>query len=127
MRFERQAVLGDGAFAEAGRPTGVYWDQQGRRLAVRPAAVWPYAETITREFNDEPRAQYAVTFEPDKHHIAAINDGPLFENRYPSAQPSLRELGTIAWHRVLRCRRYQDRRKPTAVGQQPHLLPPEEA
>lgn len=34
MRFERQAVLGDGPFAEAGRPTGVYWDQQGRRLAV---------------------------------------------------------------------------------------------
>ncbi len=34
MRFERQALLGDGAFGEAGRPTGMYWDRHAQRLAV---------------------------------------------------------------------------------------------
>jgi hypothetical protein len=34
MQITTQLVLGDGPFAECGRPTGVYWSRQGEHLAV---------------------------------------------------------------------------------------------
>lgn len=61
------------AFATGGRLYGE------RGLAGEAVAVWLYDEHLTVAFEDEPLAQYAVTCQPDRQHLATVTEAWLFE------------------------------------------------
>jgi hypothetical protein len=67
-----------------------------------------------------------VGYEPETRRIAALSDARLFENRYPSPQPFLWDLGDLEWHLVRRLPAYRPRRKPAVIAVQERLFPHEE-
>jgi putative transposase len=70
-------------------------------LAHRRSAVWLYGETLMLAFSDEPLAQYAVEYEPDRWQLRDVRPRQLFETQFQSPQLVLWELGDGEWLRVL--------------------------
>src|ERR671934_3055248 len=68
-------------------------------------------------------SQFAVAFEPDKHHLARVSNPRLFETRFVSPQPFLSYLGEMEWHLVRKAERYRKHPKPAVVGRQLPLFP----
>jgi hypothetical protein len=103
------------------------WRIYGERgLAGRRGAIWLFGEVLTVAYDDDTLAQYQVHYEPETRRIAALSEARLFENRYPSPQPFLWELGDLEWHLVQRLPAYRPRRKPTVIAVQERLFPHEE-
>jgi len=88
-----------------------HWRVYGERgLAGEPVAVWLYDTSLTIEFADEVLAQYRVTYQPDKRHLATVDEPRLFTTPHRSPQPYLWQLGDSEWLEVLRCPVYAPRR-----------------
>ena len=101
-----------------------HWSLYAERgLVGQPAVLWLCGETLTIEHQDEPLSQFAVEFEPDKHHLARVDHARLFETRFVSPQPFLWYLGDVEWHVVRKADPYQRRPKPAVVGIQLPLFP----
>jgi hypothetical protein len=80
-----------------------HWRVYGEHsLARQPAAVWLYGETLTVAFREQPLAQYAVRYGPDRRHVDVVAAPTLFETPYRSLQPPLWEPGTDEWLLVVR-------------------------
>ena len=59
MRIDDQIILGNGAFAECGRPTGVYWDQHTIRLAI--ASTFNFLQWHGRDIQVRRALSYRVS------------------------------------------------------------------
>jgi hypothetical protein len=102
------------------------WRIYGERgLAGRTGSVWLFGEVLTVAFGDDTLAQYRVSYEPDERRIQALTEPRLFENRYPSPQPFLWDLGDVEWHLVRRLPPYRARRSRPAIDAQRPLFPSE--
>jgi len=59
MRIDDQIVLGNGAFAEIGRPTGVYWDKRASRIAI--ASSFNFLQWHGRDIQERRALSYRVS------------------------------------------------------------------
>jgi len=82
-----------------------------RGLPGQPVAVWLYAEHLTLVYQDEPLAQYRVSYQPDKRRLKGVTEERLFETPHRSPQPTLWAWGDGEWLRVLRLPHYAPRRR----------------
>jgi hypothetical protein len=71
-------------------------------LAREAVAVWLYEETLTVEYADEALAQYAVRYQPDRTHLAAVALTRRLPTPYRSPQLPPWELSDSEWLKVLR-------------------------
>jgi hypothetical protein len=96
-----------------------------RGLPGEPVAVWLYAEHLTLVYQDEPLAQYRVTYQPDKRHLKTVTEGQRFETPHRSPQLPLWAWGEGDWLRVLRLPEYTPRqpRRETAAQAALFALP----
>ncbi len=92
-------------------------------LRGKPIAVWLYAEHLTRADNDEPLAQYRVTYQPDKRRFQNVTPKERFVTAYRSPQEPLWAWGADDWLPVLRLPAYAPRRPRPPVVEQPTLFP----
>jgi putative transposase len=101
-----------------------HWRIYGERsLARQPAAVWLYGETLTVAFREQPLAQYAVRYGPDRRHLDAVAAPVLVETPYRSLQPPLWESGPDDWLLVVRVPAASRRLRRWPAGTQGALLP----
>jgi transposase len=98
-----------------------------RGLAGTPVAVWLYAEHLTLVYQDEPLAQYRVTYQPDQRRLQRVTPEQLFETPHRSPQPPLWTWGEEEWLPVLRLPAYASRRSPGAAVMQRPLFALEQA
>jgi len=84
--------------------------------------VWVYETTLTIEFADEALAQYRVTYQPDKRHLAAVDEPRLFTTPHRSPQPTLWPLGDGEWLKMLRVPAYAPRRPRVGQASQAPLF-----
>lgn len=98
-----------------------------RGLPGQPVAVWLYAEHLTLAYQDEPLAQYRVTYQPDKRRLKAVTEERRFETPHRSPQPTLWAWGEGEWLRVLRLPEYAARRPRPPGGEQLPLFGPDVA
>jgi len=82
-----------------------------RGLPGQPVAVWLYAEHLTLVYQDEPLAQYRVSYQPDKRRLKGVTEERLFETPHRSPQPTLWAWGDGERLRVLRLPHYAPRRR----------------
>jgi putative transposase len=83
-----------------------------------------YGETLTVSFADEALAQYTVSYQPDRHHLAAVVELERFETPYQSPQPPLWNLTADDWRTVIKGAPYAPRRpRNDDDALQPHLFP----
>lgn len=68
------------------------------------------------EFADQPLAQYAVTYQPDRTHLLTVTNPRLFETPYRSPQLPLWELGDGDWLKIVWLGRYAPRRAKRIVA-----------
>lgn len=88
-----------------------HWRVYGERgLAGDAAAVRLYGETLTVSFADEALAQYTVSYQPNRHHLAAVVELERFETPYQSPQPPLWNLTADDWLTVIKVAPYAPRR-----------------
>ena len=100
-----------------------HWRVYGERsLARQPAAVWLYCETLTVAFREQPLAQYAVRYGPDRH-LRAVTAPVLFETPYRALQPPLWEPGPDDWLLVVRMPAAPRRARRRPAGSQAQLPP----
>jgi len=103
-----------------------HWRLYGERgLTGDRVAVWLDAEHLTLVFQDEPLAQYRVTYQPARHRLKAVTEERHFETPHRSPQPPLWAWGQDEWLRVLRLPTYAPRRPRTGEQRQPPLFPPD--
>ena len=89
-----------------------HWRVYGERgLAGDAAVVWLYGETLRVSFADEPLAQYMVSYQPDRRHLASVTELERFETPYHSPQPALWDLAADDWLRVVKLAPYAARRR----------------
>ncbi len=94
-----------------------------RGLGDEPVAVWLYAEHLTLVYQDEPLAQYRVTYQPDQRRLKAVTPAQLFETPHRSPQLPLWTADEDDWLPVLRLPACAPRR-PRPIGVvQPPLFP----
>lgn len=75
-----------------------HWRLYGERgLAGAQAAVWLFDQTLTLEYATDTLAQYHVVATADGRSLRAVTEPQLFATRYPSPQPFLPPLDTLAW------------------------------
>jgi hypothetical protein len=95
-----------------------------RGLAGDAVAVWLYGEHLTIAFVDEGLAQYGVTYQPDRRHLASVTHEHLFETPYQSPQLALWTPQSDEWLTVIRVPPYAPRRPRSATDtQQLQLFP----
>jgi putative transposase len=101
-----------------------HWRLYGERgLTGDRVAVWLYAERLTLVFQDEPLAQYRVTYQPGKRRLKAVTEERLFDTPHRAPQPPLWAWGKDEWVRVLRLPEYAARRRRAVTAAQARLFP----
>lgn len=99
------------------------WRVYGERgLPGAPVAVWLYAEHLTLVYQDEPLAQYRVTYQPDRRRLATVTEERRFETPHRSPQPPLWAWGDDEWLRVVRLPAYAPRRPRREAARQTPLF-----
>ncbi len=83
-----------------------WWVYGERGLAGDAAAVWLYGETLTVSFADEALAQFTVSYQPDRHQLAAVTELERFETHYQSPQPPLWDLAADDWLTMIKVEPY---------------------
>jgi len=105
-----------------------HWRVYGERsLARQPASVWLYGETLTVAFHEQPLAQYAVRYGPDRRQLDAVAAPVLVETSYRSLQPHLWEPGPDDWLLVVRVPAVPRGVRQWPAGTQGELLPADAA
>ena len=101
-----------------------HWRRYGERgLQGDRVAVWLYAEHLTLVFQDEPLAQYRVTYQSAKRRLKTVAEERLFDTPHRSPQPPLWAWGKDEWVTVLRLSGYAPRRRRIGEAAQPYLFP----
>ena len=96
-----------------------HWRIYGEQgLAGHGVAVWLYGETLTVAFDDTPRAQERVSYQPDLKRFRTIDEPHILETQERSPQLPLWELGDGEWLKVMRLPAYGRLRRNRIVAAQ---------
>ena len=87
-----------------------------------PERIYALAEHLTHVFQDEPLAQYRVTYQPATRRLKTVTEERLFDTPHRSPQPPLWAWGADEWLRVLRLPAYAPRRPRTTDAFQERLF-----
>ena len=84
-----------------------WWVYGERGSAGDAAAVWLYGETLTVSFADEALAQFTVSYQPDRHQLAAVTRaGAIRDALCRSPQPPLWDLAADDWLTMIKVEPY---------------------
>jgi hypothetical protein len=90
---------------------------------LRDELIWLQGETLVVTFADEPLARYRVSYQPDEHHLANVDELDCFETPYRSPQPPLWEPSEGEWLSMIRLPPYAPRRQRPSTEDQHPVLP----
>jgi hypothetical protein len=81
-------------------------------LASEEAGIWLMKETLTIAFQDDPVAQYGVTYRADGRTLKDVGEEQPVPTRFRSPQLPLWERDAVEWHKVRKLPSYVRRRRP---------------
>lgn len=85
-------------------------------LAGENASVWLFKETLTIAFDEEPIAQYTISYGPDGRELRQITASRAFPSAHPLPQATLWNMHEIEWRKVKQLRPYAPRRSLRIQG-----------